>query len=81
MTRAPITVFADGVLAAGVFAAGVLALAMAAGTAQAQSLPYGDPGDSEAISGGGDDAPTVTGEGARGGSSRRGASDRGHNLG
>ncbi len=43
-----------------VLAAGALALAMVAGTAQAQSLPYGDPGDSEAITGG-DAAPSGAG--------------------
>ena len=47
------------------------ALALVAGTAHAQSLPYGDPGDSEAISGG-DAAPSGGGDAARGGGKQRG---------
>ncbi len=48
-------------------AAGALALALSSGAAQAQSLPYGDPGETEGISGG-DDAPSGGGA-ARGGRS------------
>lgn len=53
------------------FAAAVLALALAAGTAHAQSLPYGDPGDTESISGG-ESAPSGSGDAARSRGSRRG---------
>ena len=50
MARTPVQGFVAHALAAS-------ALALVAGTAHAQSLPYGDPGDSEAISGG-DSAPS-----------------------
>lgn len=61
-----------------VFAASALAMMLLSGAAHAQSLPYGDPGDSEAISGG-DSAPTG-GDADRSGESRRGGRG-GHSLG
>ena len=60
-----------------VFAASALALVMVAGAAHAQSLPYGDPGDSEAISGG-DDASAGAGDMARDRGSRRGGRSMGN---
>lgn len=56
-------------LVSGAMAAGALALALVASAAHAQSLPYGDPGDSEGLSGG-DGAPAEGGA-ARGGSGGR----------
>ncbi len=59
MARNPVHAFAAAALALGA--------ALVAGEAQAQSLPYGDPGDSEGLSGG-DSAP-AGGSGVRGGRS------------
>lgn len=53
------------------FVASALAITLIAGEAHAQSLPYGDPGDSETISGG-DGAPADGGDAGRGGSKQRG---------
>lgn len=53
------------------FAASALALLFLSGAAHAQSLPYGDPGDSEAISGG-DSAPSGGDAAGSRGDSRRG---------
>ncbi len=52
------------------FVASALVMTLLSGEAHAQSLPYGDPGDSESISGG-DSAPS-SGDAARGGSKQRG---------
>lgn len=64
MARNPNRAFMSGAIAAGALA---LALALASGAAHAQSLPYGDPGDSEGLSGG-DGAPSGGGA-SRGGRS------------
>ncbi|GEN98881.1 hypothetical protein NSE01_07140 [Novosphingobium sediminis] len=58
------------------FMASALAITLFSGTAHAQSLPYGDPGDSEAISGG-DSAPSGT-DAPRGGDSRSGGRSLGN---
>lgn len=57
------------------FVASVLAITLLSGTAHGQSLPYGDPGDSEAISGGDGAAPAA--DSSRGGESRRTSRGRG----
>ncbi len=64
MARNSIHVFAAGSLA--------LSLALAAGGAHAQSLTYGDPGDSEAVSGGDDASGGRAADSSRGTRGERG---------
>lgn len=58
------------------FVASALAITLLPGAAQAQSLPYGDPGDSEAISGG-DGGPSGGGETGRSSGKPRGGRSMG----